>query len=70
MFEHTRWMSYRFGERSVAEIDAHLRRHTEESGDQVVRLKNAVLVHKLDEYHECLKRNILKGFFVTSLDPK
>ena len=51
-------MSYRFSERSVAEIDAHLRGHTEESGDQVVRLKNAVLVHKLDEYHECLKRNI------------
>jgi len=48
-------MSYRFGERTVAKIYAHLRGHTEESGDQVVRLKNAVLVHKLDEYDEGLK---------------
>ena len=38
----------------VTQIHAHLGRHSEEPGDEVIGLEDPVLVHQLNEDDECL----------------
>jgi hypothetical protein len=54
IFMQSSFPPHLFPESSVAKIHAHLRRHPEKPGDEVVRLENPVLVHELDKDDEGL----------------